>query len=73
MFTVEELSLINLYLDVRQDRSAVIAALEDALPEVDAATRPSIETLLDKLRVASDTDFVSIDFTALWLETVSGD
>lgn len=73
MFTVEELSLINLYLDVRQDRGSVIAALEDALPEVDAATRPSIETLLDKLRATSDAEFEAIDFTGLWLETVSGD
>lgn len=59
-FSVEELALVGLYMDARQDRKSVIAALEDVLPYTDADVRPDVDAILDKLQDMSDEDFAAL-------------
>lgn len=66
MFNVEELALIRQFMDARQDRRSVIAAMEAA--EVDPAAQAMVADLLNRLREISNTDFDAIDFDAILLD-----
>lgn len=66
MFNVEELALIRQFMDARQDRRSVIAAMEAA--EVDPAAQELMEDLLIRLRKISNADFDAIDFDAVLLD-----
>lgn len=63
MFTLEELSIIAMYLDARQSRSGVINAMEAAFPAIDTPEiRETVSYILDKLRAMSDADFAQVNF-----------
>lgn len=60
-FTIEEENLICIYH--KHDRRRTIAAISDALPDMDADMRPLAEQTIHKLHNMTDAAFEEAQFT----------
>lgn len=64
MFTIDELTLIKMYSGLKPERNQVIAALKEALPDVDEQEiKGNLTRIIQKLENMEDVAFQNLDFS----------